>query len=437
MLRLILVFGIILVGGFWAIRGPFYALLFYLWYAYFRPEQWVWTDYVSPLNLSFITGALVLLSSIPRMGTFRWSPPLVLTAAFFAQSIVSLLASEHFALSLPHWIEFLKIVIITMLISFLVVDRQSYRRTLLVIAFSLGFESAKQGWAQMVLNPGATNNNPHPVLGDNNGVAVGMMMLIPFFVALAQTASKRWEKYLHRFFIVGLLYRGISTYSRGGFLSAAALGLVALWRSPRKFRALIGVGVVAMVVASVLPPQFWDRMGTITSPEEEQDSSAQGRLFYWTIAARMASAKPVTGVGFAGFKASFTSYDTSGGAYGADRAVHSAWFGVVSEMGYPGLILLVAVIVATYYRCSQIARKARSNPETRDLASYAAAIQISLVAFAVGNTFLNGQYGENFWHLIGLAAALERISTATAKAPAAAKVAAPQPVGPIRLRRAL
>ena len=30
------------VGGVNALRGPVEALLFYLWIAYFRPEQWLW-----------------------------------------------------------------------------------------------------------------------------------------------------------------------------------------------------------------------------------------------------------------------------------------------------------------------------------------------------------------------------------------------------------
>jgi hypothetical protein len=52
MLRTIFVFIIITVGVFYAAQGPFYALLFYLWNSYFRPEQWVWGGAVSSLNLS-------------------------------------------------------------------------------------------------------------------------------------------------------------------------------------------------------------------------------------------------------------------------------------------------------------------------------------------------------------------------------------------------
>jgi probable O-glycosylation ligase (exosortase A-associated) len=425
MLRTIFVFGVILVGIVYAFQGPFYLLLFYLWNAYFRPEQWMWVDYVSPLKLSFGIGVLLLLTSINALARFRLTLLVGLILLFLGQSLLSTVLSEHFDYSMGYWIEFLKVLLISIMITVLVTDRQRYRLTLLVIGLSLGLEQAKQGWAQLVLNPGATNNNMHPVLGDNNGVAVGMMMLVPVFVALAQTAGKRWERNLHRFLIVGLIYRGISTYSRGGFLAAAALGLVTLWRSPKKFRAIIVIVTLALMVASVMPQRFWDRMQTLTAPAEQQDDSAQGRLYYWQVAIRMGNEKPLTGVGFNGFKPSFTRYDFSGGTWGVDRAVHSAWFGALAEMGYPGLVLLVAVIVVAFVTCWRVRRSAR-DPALKDFRAYAGAMQATLVVYVVGVTFLNGQYNEMFWHFIGLTVALDG-AYASALQPATAVV----PVSPV------
>ena len=95
---------------------------------------------------------------------------------------------------------------------------------------SLGFEAAKQGWAQLVLNPGARNDNSIPFLGDNNVVAVGMAMLTPILTALAAT-STGWYKRGSQFVNVGIVYRGLSTYSRGGFLSFGAVAGFAFLRS--------------------------------------------------------------------------------------------------------------------------------------------------------------------------------------------------------------
>jgi hypothetical protein len=54
MLRTLLVVLLITGGVYYSLQGPFYALLFYIWYAYFRPEDWLWANCVSNLRLFYI-----------------------------------------------------------------------------------------------------------------------------------------------------------------------------------------------------------------------------------------------------------------------------------------------------------------------------------------------------------------------------------------------
>jgi hypothetical protein len=63
-----------------------------------------------------------------------------------------------------------------------------------------------------------------------------MLMLVPILTALAATSKWRLEKYFCYFLVVGVLYRAISTYSRGGFLAMIGLGLHYLLRTKRKLR---------------------------------------------------------------------------------------------------------------------------------------------------------------------------------------------------------
>jgi hypothetical protein len=74
----------------------------------------------------------------------------------------------------------------------LIDDFVKFRAVLLVMALSLGLEGAKQGWFYLLTSPGGPNTNPIPFLGDNNGVAVGMLMLVPIFTLLAQTTPGKW-----------------------------------------------------------------------------------------------------------------------------------------------------------------------------------------------------------------------------------------------------
>ena len=143
MLRTIFVFIIIAVGVFYAAQGPFYALLFYLWNAYFRPEQWVWGGAVSSLNLSVTIGIYLVATALMSARAFTMTARIVLLLAFFAQTLVSTLFAEHFAWSWAYWIDFAKVVLVTYLIVVLVNDRRRFRLTIWVIAYSVGFECAK------------------------------------------------------------------------------------------------------------------------------------------------------------------------------------------------------------------------------------------------------------------------------------------------------
>lgn len=414
MLRLIFVFSIILIGAYFSLTGPFYALLFYLWNAYFRPEFWVWDfDTVAPLRLSLVIGAFLLAASIRSFARFRWSLSLFLALAFFIQSTISLLLSPHQTLIVPFWVEFLKVVLITVLITLLVSDERRYRLTLLTIALSLGFEGAKQGWTSFFRNPGGTNINPNVLLGDNNGVALGMMMLIPMFIALAQTSSTRWERFAHRFFIVGVFYRSISTYSRGGFLAAGAVSLISLARAKHKIRTIIAVGLIGYAIASVMPEAFWERMNTITAPSEERDVSIESRVFYWELAQRVTDDYPFTGVGMNGFRYSFSKYSIASGGEEGQRAAHSVWFGLMADLGYPGLTIFVALMLSSIFTCEKLRRRARRRGH-HSIATYASHLQTSIVVFAVGGTFLSAQYLELIWHIFGLVIALDRIEASQA-----------------------
>src|SRR5215475_7584206 len=71
--------------------------------------------------------------------------------------------------------------------------------------------------------------------------------------AAARTASGKKERILYRFLAIGTLYRGIITYSRGGFLACGVLGLHYLLRTRRKLEAALGIALVSVLVLPVLP----------------------------------------------------------------------------------------------------------------------------------------------------------------------------------------
>src|SRR5262245_6376277 len=96
MLRLIFVSALLLIGSGLALQGPFYALLLYLWIAYFRPEQWVWTDLFQTIPISFVAGAYLVVRSLFSSTTFRFNARVALLLAILLLAMLSTLNSEFF-----------------------------------------------------------------------------------------------------------------------------------------------------------------------------------------------------------------------------------------------------------------------------------------------------------------------------------------------------
>jgi probable O-glycosylation ligase (exosortase A-associated) len=414
---------VLLIAGaflFYAVRAPFYTLLFYLWLSYFRPETWVWSPVIQSLNFQLLVGAWLVLFALVSAQRLRFGIGPLLLLLLLAQGVVSTTQSLEFEYAWRYWQEFAKSLLIGYLMLVLITTEQRLRLALIVMAVSLGFEGAKQGWAQLILNPGARNDNTFALLGDNNGVAIGMVMLLSLFVGLIRTSSRAVERHIGRFLAVGVTYRAISTYSRGGFLSCAGLILHYVLRSRRKVVSLLAVGAVAAVVLPVLPTAFWERMSTIQQAAEGDvyvDGSAAGRIHYWRVAVLMANDRPLVGVGQNAFNVVYDRYDPSRGAYGNRRSVHSQWFGMLAELGYPGLILFIALLGRAFFVCWRTRRLAREHPQLANLAHYATAIEGALVAAVIGGTFYPFHYNEMLWHTIALSMVVGQLAAAQVAVP--------------------
>lgn len=410
MLRQIFVLCIMIIGAYYSLQGPFYALLFYLWNAYFRPEIWLWNDFLRGADLSYIIGCYILIVTFLSRPKFILNNRTVLILLFLVQTFISVLVSPYYEYSWPFWMEFLKINIIGFLILILVDDFSKMRMVLLVIALSLGLEGAKQGWFYLLTSPGSPNTNPLPFLGDNNGVALGMLMLVPIIGLLAQTASSKWARPAYSILLIGVLYRGISTYSRGGFLACTALAVLYWLQSRRKFRSLIALLILMMIIVATLPDVYWNRMNTIQTYEENEDESALSRFHFWQVALVMAQAHPFFGIGFNAYNKAYDAYDFLQGRYGHMRSVHSSPLGVTGELGYLGLALYVLLLLCAFRSCSRVSKLVTSYPDLLHLKSTAMALRSGLSVFLIAGSFLPFQYNEMLWHYIFLSFTLDQVA---------------------------
>src|SRR4029453_14709303 len=105
MLRSIFVLVLSILGLYSPPQEPFYALLVYLAYAYFRPEQWLWINIIPPY-FSFVLGAYVILPSLFSGQRFIINKRIALIGVLVVHSFLSILFSEYFSYGWIAWTNF-------------------------------------------------------------------------------------------------------------------------------------------------------------------------------------------------------------------------------------------------------------------------------------------------------------------------------------------
>jgi len=195
------------------------------------------------------------------------------------------------------WQEVIKILGMTFVATCIVNSRKRLEHLVWVVALSIGFYGIKGGiFALLTGGQYRLWGPPDSFIGDNNALALALIMTLPLLHFLALTAKDRRLRF-GLWAAMGLTTLAtLCTYSRGGFL-ALGITATAFWLKTRH-RLLTGIAVVALLGSSLafLPESWYERMDTIV--HYQQDTSANERLTVWRYAIRLAGDHPLVGGGF-------------------------------------------------------------------------------------------------------------------------------------------
>ena len=413
---------IILVGGaiLAALRSPFGALAGYLWFALFRPQEWVWID-ITGLQLSLVFGILVvgrslLAGVLPDLRhRISWGVIIFLATGLLAQMNATRPEVGW------EWIDyFARLALVVLFVVALVDSQRRLMYAVMVVALSLGYYTAKAGVASMLGGGVRFSAGLAGAFVDNNAFALAGVMVLPLLWALARNVpsdwyARRWVKWAYIAAIPTSAFAVVSTFSRSGLLAlvAAMLAFVMLQRKVVRSFVVLAAVCVAMAAIVPLPAGYEERAETILSYEEVGEVSALSRLHFWEVAWDMAVANPL-GVGMRNFDATFDRYDFLDGQYGRGRSVHSSHFQVLAEQGFPGFVVWVWLFWTAIAACLRARRVAElrlgATPEGRFMWDMATALVVSMVGFLVGGMFIALALNDLTWITFGLVAALDRLS---------------------------
>jgi probable O-glycosylation ligase (exosortase A-associated) len=385
-------------------RKPFVGLAVFSWLAYMRVQDLTW-GFAKGMRWSYYVAIVTFAGFLVSRERKRWfvSDPrcyiMLILCALIGLGIMFSRNPE--ANQIDRYIEYLKIVAISLFTTAIVTTKERLRVLVWIIALSFGFYGVKSGlWGIMTGGQSQVLRGPGGMLADNNDFSLALSMAVPMLFHLGWTERRPEIKKVFWFTLPLTIITVGLTRSRGGFLSVSGAIGALVWRSKNRMIGLIVAFFVMCAGLLAAPQEYKDRLLTMFEPSKE--GSASSRLRAWGIATRMAMDNPVLGVGMYRFRAHYREYNPTFTQGEEVIVAHSSYFQIWAECGTPALLLYFTLILGSFVTCWRVRKQARQRYHTSWIINYASMFEASLVAFVIGSAFLNRAHFDLFYHWVGI-----------------------------------
>jgi len=246
-------------------------------------------------------------------------------------------------------------------------------------------------------------------------IAIAIIPLIFWLARYGTIFKPDWRVRIYATALTGAcLLIPIGTVTRTGLLCIIFLGGLILWRSEK--RILYGSAIAGLALVSIpfLPASFTERMGTIQNYQADQSASTRLEVWKWTL--DYVKTHP-TGGGFDAYRSNSFTYDAvrTEGPEGNERTVreritekerayHSAYFELLGEQGYPGLIMWLLIHIISLVSTHRIYAlyKKRTDSEHAWISPLALALQQGHLIYLLGAVFIGVAYQPFMFMLLAL-----------------------------------
>lgn len=398
-----------------ALVQPFVGALLWCWIAFMNPHREVWgfgTGLPYAVIVFGTTALAWLVSSEPKRFAANWVTVLLIVLAVLV-TMTSFSSLAPAAATWSKWDRTVKTIAGALLVACMLTSRERIHALVWLMAIAIGFYGVKggiftinTGGGFIVLGP------PDSMISDRNHLAVAILVAVPLLNYLRMHSAHRLVRLGLLAAMVLMVVSAVGSQSRGALVALAATAVMLWLRSRGKLMS--GIVIVACVAATLnFMPQSWvDRMNTIQNFEE--DESAMGRVRIWQVSWLLALDRPLTGSGFRGPYQPDVVAAVDPAV--APRAVHSIYFEVLGEHGFPAFVVWLGLTVAGAFYAWRLVRLARDRPDLAWAGDLGRMAQVSMVAYLTGGAFLSLSYWDYYWTLLIVIAATYKLAV-TAAAP--------------------
>lgn len=405
-MRDIVIFGIIFGLLPFVFKRPALGALLFTWVSLMNPHR---LAYGAAYNFQFaaVIAAVTILSMVISKEPKRFpvTPVTITLLLFYAwMNITSPFALEP-DLVWREWDRVTKTFLMVAITLMVINTEKNIKLFTWVVALSLGLYGLKGGIFTIASGGHYRVFGPEgSYIAENNSMALALVVALPMIWYLRTLVKNKWLSLGLLAVVIFTSVSAMGSYSRGALLGGAAM-LLFLWlKSAKKVQTGLAVVVMGVLIASVMPEAWYERMDTINDYQE--DRSALGRINAWHFAINVANSH-LLGGGFNVFTPrQFMSYAPEPLDF---HVAHSIYFQVLGDQGYVGLILFLLLMFFSWRTGTRVIKFCGKNPELKWASDLAKMAQVSIIGYAVSGAFLSLAYFDLYYDIIIILVLLEKL----------------------------
>lgn len=377
---------------------PFTGVLMYVWFSLMNPHQLTW-GFARSIPTAFVIALITLVAFfLDKKRSIPKSPIFTLIGCFMVTLTISAIFSLTPEVSWDLWNRDVKTLFFCLIVFIMTTTKLRIQSLIWIAIVSLGYYGIKGGaFSINTLGQYQVMGPENTQIGDNNHLALALIMTLPLMNYLRLTTQDKWARYILLFSICLTFLAVLTTYSRGGMIGLAAVTIFLWFKSQHKIRSFIFLGILAVAALSFMPDKFFSRADTIQTAG--LDSSFQGRLDAWNYAWNVALERPLTGGGLSSTLVPyiFHRYNVDSKVTAGGRAAHSIYFQVLGDQGFIGLAIYVSILVLSWLNGAWLIKQTRDLPNYLWVHELSKMLQVGLIAYMVAGAALSMAYYDLFY----------------------------------------
>ncbi|HEY3066269.1 MAG TPA: O-antigen ligase family protein [Methylomirabilota bacterium] len=394
--------------------APFWGLMFFTFILYISPQ--VYMPFLQPLRLAMVSSGLAiilyLLDRLFRGGNLTVvTPPLKLAIILYVLAAASIPTSlwpggSFELLTGDLW----KSLLIFALLSNVV---DTVRRMKLLLGSLacwgtfMAYSGARDFSAGQFSGEGRIGGYESALAGNPNDFAFTLNLLIAVTLGLFFATRRTLHRVLLGIALLVMTWGVITSFSRAGFLTLLAIGLVILIERVRKGDMLTVGAVLALVTCAIVisPAGYGHRIYSIIDFDADPTGSARGRYEGNFVGLELIQERPLLGHGLGMNGLAFVERGIGW------TGLHNAYLQVGADLGIPALVVFVLLLWRLFQSVNMVSAQLRAGPGDRELAALTNGVRLALTAFTIGALFHPAAYHFYFFYTAGLAVSVRTIAS--------------------------